>query len=216
MFAKFKTLVAATALAVMTPMAAQAAANTFQFYGHGPLTDEVSVAPNYVSGNLGVTVRAFDTTGKSLALAIRFDGLGAYGGGLDAGEVDSLLGGPVEYLELTFSKQVKLNALGFSLWENGLFGPLDQATLSWGSQSLALGNKNDGGLLVKTFSFADATAPVGSVFKITSTGNLSAFRLAGIGATVNAVPEPTTALLMGLGLAGVAFTARRAARRTTA
>ncbi|RZI67059.1 MAG: PEP-CTERM sorting domain-containing protein [Pseudomonas sp.] len=210
MFAHFKILAAASALAVLTPMAAQAAANTFQFYGNGPLTDTVSVAPNYNAGNLGVTVRAFDTTGKSLALAIRFDGLGAFGGGLDTGDIDSLLGGPAEYLELTFSKAVKLNALSFSGWENGLFGPIDQATLSWGNQSLALGTNNDHGLLVKTFDFSGASVPAGTVFKITSTGNLSSFRLAGIGAT--AVPEPTTMLLMGLGLAGVAFTARRASR----
>lgn len=213
MFAKFQALAATAALAVLTPMASHAAADTFQFYGKGPLVDTVSVAPTYITGNLAVTVRAFDTTGKSLALAIRFDGLGAYGGGLDAKEIDSLLGGPAEYLELTFNKEVKLNALGFSLWENGLFGPIDQAVLSWGNQSLNLGTNNDGGLLVNTFSFAGATAPVGTVFKITSTGSLSAFRLAGIGATANAVPEPATMLMMGLGLAGVAFTARRSARK---
>jgi hypothetical protein len=212
MFATFKTLAATTALAVLTPMAAQASANTFQFYGNGPISETVSVAPTYITGDLGVTIRAFDTTGKSLALAIRFDGLGAYGGGLDVSEVDSLLGGPAEYLELTFNKEVKLNALGFSLWENGLFGPIDQAVLSWGSQSITLGTKNDSGLLVKTFDFSGASVPTGTVFKITSTGSLSAFRLAGIGATSAAVPEPTTFLLMGLGMAGVAYTARRAKR----
>ncbi|MDI1260939.1 PEP-CTERM sorting domain-containing protein [Aquabacterium sp.] len=213
MFAKSHALGALLAITALAPLSAHALANTFQFYGNGPLADTVSVAPNYVSGSLGVTMRAFDTTGKSLALAIRFDGLGAYGGGLDATEVDSLLGGPVEYLELTFNKAVKLNALSFSSWENGLFGPLDQATLSWGNQSLALGTNNDHGLLVKTFSWSEATAPAGTVFKITSVGSLSAFRLAGIGATA-AVPEPTTLVLMGLGLAGVAFTARHAKRAT--
>lgn len=216
MLAKSHALGAVLAIAALAPLSAHALANTFQFYGNGPLTDTVSVAPTYVSGNLGVTLRAFDTTGKSLALAIRFDGLGAYGGGLDATEVDSLLGGPVEYLELTFNKAVKLNALSFSLWENGLFGPIDQATLSWGNQSLALGTNNDHGLLVKTFSWSDATAPSSTVFKITSTGSLSSFRLAGIGATAVAVPEPTTLLLMGLGLAGIAFTARSTSSRRTA
>jgi hypothetical protein len=214
MSAKSHALGALLAIAALAPISAHASANTFQFYGNGPLTDEVSVAPTYIAGDLGVTIRAFDTTGKSLSLAIRRDGLGAYGGGLDAGEVDSLLGGPVEYLELTFNKEVKLNALGFSLWENGLFGPIDQATLSWGNQSLALGTNNDSGLLVKTFSWTGSAVPVGTVFKITSLGNLSAFRLAGIGATSAAVPEPTTFLLMGLGLAGVAFTARRTARKS--
>lgn len=210
MFAKLKTLVTVTAFAaLLSPLAAQATADTFQFYGKGTLTDTVSVAPTYISGNLGVTVRAFDATGQSLSVAIRADGLGAYGGGLDATEIDSLLGGPVESLELTFNKAVSLNALSFSLWENGL----DNAALSWGNQSINLGTGNDHGLLVKTFDLSGLTVPTGTVFKITSSGNLSAFRLAGIGATAAPVPEPGTFALMGLGLAGVVFTARRAARK---
>lgn len=214
MIAKSHALGAVLAIATLAPLSAHALANTFQFYGNGPLTDEVTSAPTFINGSLAVTLRAYDDTGKLLSLAKRIDGLGAYGGGLDSTNIDSLFSGPAESLELTFNKSVKLNALGFSLWENGLFGPIDQATLSWGNQSLTLGANNDHGLLVKTFSWAEATAPAGMVFKVTSTGSLSSFRLAGIGAT--AVPEPTTLLLMGLGLAGVAFTGRRASRLSAA
>lgn len=214
MFAKSHALGGVLALAALAPISAQAAASTFQFYGNGPLTDEVSVAPTFINGSLAVTIRAYDDTGKALSLAMRFDGLGAYGGGLDSTDIDSLFGGSAESLELTFNKAVKLDALGFSLWENGLFGPVDQAKLNWGNQSLALGTNNDHGLLVNTFSWSGAAAPTGTVFKITSVGSLSSFRLAAIGAT--AVPEPTTALLMGLGLAGIAFTARRASHRNNA
>lgn len=214
MFAKSHALGGVLALAALAPISAQAAASTFQFYGNGPLTDEVSVAPTFINGSLAVTIRAFDDTGKALSLAMRFDGLGAYGGGLDSTDIDSLFGGSAESLELTFNKAVKLDALGFSLWENGLFGPIDQAKLSWGNQSLTLGTNNDHGLLVNTFSWSGAAAPTGTVFKITSAGSLSSFRLAGIGAT--AVPEPTTVLLMGLGMVGIAFTARRASRRNAA
>lgn len=215
MLAKSHVLGGVLALAALAPISAQASASTFQFYGNGPLTDEVSVAPTFINGSLAVTIRAYDDTGKLLSLAKRFDGLGAYGGGLDSTDVDSLFGGSAESLELTFNKAVKLDALGFSLWENGLFGPIDQATLTWGNQSFALGTNNDHGLLVNTFSWSGASAPTGTVFKITSVGSLSSFRLAGIGATA-AVPEPTTVLLMGLGLAGIAFTARRASGRNTA
>lgn len=188
------------------PLAAQATAPapTFDFYldGGSGLTDGVSTAPNFTSGALSVTVRALKSSGAAAQVADRWDGLGVSSGGLfEASEITD-----GEALTLTFNKVVTLSGLQFSQWENGLFGPLDKATLSWGSNSLILGTNNDGGLLVNTFALSGVS---GTTFTIRNTGGLlSSFRLAGISATA-AVPEPGTYALMGLGLIGVGLLVRR-------
>lgn len=199
----FKQTIAVLALAA--PMAAFATVpnNTIDF-GFSRVLDQVSVAPTFVSGDLGVTVRGYNSSNQQKDVAIGLKGLGVISGFLEPGEINSsLFNSPGEYLTLTFNKEVTLTKLSFGLWEDGF----DKGILSWNGKSLELGSNNSG-FLFDTFTLSGVT---GTTFKIQATGALSSFRLLGVSA-VAAIPEPSTYALMGLGLVGIAAAARRQRR----
>lgn len=196
-----KPLIAALALA---PAAALATAPTFDFYldGGAGLIDTVGNSQTFASGGIGLTVTAKQSNGSAAQVANRWDGLGVSGSSFlgipDAGEIVS-----GESLILTFNKVVTLTGLQLSLWDR----LIDDATLTVGSKTIDLGASSSSGLVVNEFSFSNLS---GTQFVIKGNGLLTSFRLAGV--TVNAVPEPSTWALMGLGLAGLAFA--RARRRS--
>lgn len=195
----------AAVMALAAPLAAYATtpSNTIEF-GFTRLFDQVSVAPTFVSGDLGVTVRGYNSSNQQKDVSIGLKGIGVTSGFLEAGEINSsLFNSPGEYITLTFNKEVQLTKLTFALWEDGF----DKAILSWNGRSMEL-FKGNTGILFDTFSLSGVT---GTTFKIQATGAFSSFRLEGLSA-VAAIPEPSTYALMGLGLVGIAAAARRQRR----
>lgn len=204
----------ALALSASLPIAAHATvpSSTFNFYTEGgSLIDSVSNAPSYVSGNLQVIVRAFDSTGRQTQVTSNFAGLGATpgtflaDGDVNGGLLSSSMG---EYLTLTFNQAVNISSVRLSGWSNGVFGlGAESASFSTTGKSFTFGTNNDSGAILTTFTTAGAT---GTTFKLQALGT-SDFRLAGLNVTAAAIPEPGTYALMALGLAGIGLMVRRRA-----
>lgn len=191
-----KPLVVAASLG-LAPVLALASTPTFDFYldGGSGIIDSESSSVSYSVGGIGLTVTAKKSTGAAADVASRWDGLGVSSSWIDANEITS-----GESLVLTFNKSVNLTGLQFSLWED----LLDDAVLTGGGKTIDLGGMNSSGLIVSQLTFSNLT---GTQFTIKGDGLLSSFRLAGV--TVNAIPEPGTWALMGLGLVGLALVRAR-------
>lgn len=206
-FVKPSLLAAALALSLA---ASGVHAATFNFYQSKTLSnlfDTNSSSLNVTSSGVGLTLTPVSTS-SSAKVAQRWDGIGVNVGGLDAGDFNSSLLSGGDALLLSFNQVVNLNSIGFSSWDNGIFGALaDKVSITTGGQTYTLSG-NDGKSPITTFSNLGLT---GQYFVIQAQGTTSSFRLASL--NVTPVPEAGTAALMGLGLAGVALVARRRARQ---
>lgn len=183
--------------AFSAPLFAQATNSTNTEFDFGQLFTSTSNAPTFTEAGITLTVRGFNNSNQQKSVSEGLGGLGVTSSFLDSSAIS---GG--EYLTLTFSEQVSLSSLDFGEWANGI----DKAILSWGGNALTLSNSNNG-LFSSVF---DLTGVTGSTFKLQSSGSLTSFKLDALSiAPVAAIPEPSTYALMGLGLVGIAFAARR-------
>lgn len=206
----------AASLALAAPLAAQANIQTdttgsgtyFDFYDGSLLNvlDSTTDAFKATVGGIGLTITAVSTSDTAKVARNGF-GIGVKGSLLEAGELNSgLLGAAGDGLLLSFSEAVTLNAVGMSLWENGLLLPLDKASITSNGIKYNLSNSmNNGGIPVTTFSLGSGQMPASRTFLLSAEGDLSAFRLAGLKvAAVSAVPEAPTHAMLLLGLGGLA------------
>lgn len=208
-FIKKSLLSLAATLALGTSAAhASGTSASYDFYlNGGGVFDSKSSSLNFTSNGIGLAITAVSPSDNA-KVTYRWDGIGVYAGGLDAGELNSsLLHTPGDALLLSFSQAVSLNSIAFSLWEGNSLGALDKATITTGGQTYALSAAlNDGGFVVDTFGLT-GVIPAGQYFLLQAQGSVSSFRLAGL--NVSAVPEAGTVAMFGFGLAGVALIARR-------
>jgi hypothetical protein len=202
-----KSSLLATA-AVLSMAASGAHAESFNFYQSKTLSNLVdtnSSVINVTSGNIGLALSAVSSS-SSAKVTRRWDGVGVNSGLGDPGDLNSSLLGSNTLL-LTFNQLVSLNSLGFSSWDNGIFGiGADKVSITTGGKTYNL-SSNDGKSPITTFSLASLGLQ-GQSFLITAQGATSSFRLANVNATL-AVPEAGTSAMLGLGLAGIALVARR-------
>jgi hypothetical protein len=207
-FIKSTLLATATVLSLA---ASGAHAESFNFYQSKTLSNLVdtnSSVINVTSGSIGLALSAVSTN-SGAKVARRWDGVGVNSGLGDPGDLNSSLLGS-DTLLLTFNKAVSLNSIGFSSWDNGLFGVgADKVSITTGGQTYSL-SLNNGKSPITTFDL-NGLALSGQSFLIKAQGLTSSFRLASL--NVTAVPEAGTSAMLGLGLAGIALAARRKSRK---
>jgi hypothetical protein len=218
------TAIAAT-LALAAPLAAQAniqkdttgSGTYFDFYDGSLLNvlDSTTDALKTNVNGIGLTVTAVSSSASAKVARNTF-GVGLKASLLEAGELNSgLLGAGGDALLLSFSEAVTLNAVGLSLWENGLILPLDKASITSNGIKYNLSNAmNNGGIPITTFSLGSGQIPASRTFLLSAEGDLSAFRLAGLKvSSVSAVPEAPTHAMLLLGLGGLAALKLRRSRQ---
>lgn len=218
---KSSLLAVAAALSLAAPGAHAAytggGAPVFDFYQAKTWSNLNDTLSNSVSStSLGVTLTLTAVSNNSGAkVARRWDGVGVNSGFLDTGDLNSTALSS-DTLLLTFSEAVALNSISFSSFSNGIFGVgADKVSITTGGKTYAL-TSNDGKSPLTTFDALYNIAGLrGQSFLIQATGISSSFRLANISVSplAPAIPEPGTAAMLGLGLAGVAVAARRRARQ---
>jgi hypothetical protein len=152
----------------------------------------VTVVANTVNSGDKVAYRPAGIAGQG--------GLGVYRGIGDVGEFNSTVAtSGREMLTFTFSQAVKLDSIGFYLFENNI----DQAQLKYGASTLTINSVNGwpvGDYLV-------SGTPLISSFSVAATGGVTSFRIEGL--SVETVPVPGAVWLMGSGLAALGGIARR-------